>query len=50
MRAGPRERMISIMAGAGVAAIMFFSWLDPGLSVDRENHLNGGPRCRFFVI
>jgi hypothetical protein len=50
MRAATRERMISIMAGAGVAAIMFFSWLDPGLYADRKNRLNGGPRCRFFAI
>jgi hypothetical protein len=27
MRAGPRERMIRFMAGAGLAAIMLFSWL-----------------------
>ena len=50
MRAGTKERMISIMAEAGVAAIMFFSWRDPGLSVDRGNHLNGGPGCRSFAI
>ena len=50
MRAGPRERMIRIMAGAGLAAIMFFSWLDPGLYADRENRLNGGLRCRSFAI
>jgi hypothetical protein len=27
MRTGPRERMIRIMAGAGLAAIMLFSWI-----------------------
>ena len=50
MRTGPRERMIGIMAGAGVAALMLFSWLDPGLYADRGNRLNGGPRCRSFAI
>ena len=27
MRAATRERMISIMAGAGLAATMLFNWL-----------------------
>jgi hypothetical protein len=36
MRAGARERMISIMVGAGVAAIMLFGWLDPGLYAAEE--------------
>jgi hypothetical protein len=42
--------MIGIMAGAGVAAIMFFSWLDPGLYAGKGNHLNGDLICRFFAI
>jgi hypothetical protein len=50
MRAATRARMIRIMAEAGVAAIMFFSWPDPGLYADKGNHLNGGPRCCFFAI
>jgi hypothetical protein len=50
MRTGTRERMISIMAGASVAAIMFFSWLDPGLYAGSGNRLNGGLRCRSFAI
>jgi hypothetical protein len=50
MRAATRERMISIMAEAGVAAIMFFSWPDPGLYADKGNRLNGGPRCCSFAI
>jgi hypothetical protein len=47
---GPRERMIRIMAGAGLVAIMFFSWFDPGLYAGRGNRLNGGLRCRSFAI
>jgi hypothetical protein len=50
MRAGPRERMITIMAGAGLEAILFFSWLDTALYANRRNHLNGGPICRFLAI
>ena len=50
MRTDQRERMIRIMAGADLAAIMFFSWLDPGLYAGRGNRLNGGPRCRSFAI
>jgi hypothetical protein len=50
MRTGPRERMIGIMAGAGVAALMLFSWLDPGLYAGRGNHLNGDLICRSFAI
>jgi hypothetical protein len=50
MRAATRERMISIMAEAGVAAIMFFSWPDPGLYADKGNHLNGDLICRSFAI
>ena len=50
MSAGLRGRMIRIMAGAGLAALMLFSWLDPGLYADSGNHLNGGSRCRSFAI
>jgi hypothetical protein len=50
MRTATRERMIRIMAGAGLAALMLFSWLDPGLYADSGNHLNGGSRCRSFAI
>jgi hypothetical protein len=50
MSASPRGRMIRIMAGAGLAAIMFFSWLDPGLYADKGNRLNGGLRCRSIAI
>jgi hypothetical protein len=50
MKTGPRKRMISIMAAAGVAAILFFTWPDPGLYADTGNHLNGGPRCCSFAI
>jgi len=35
MRTATRERMIRIMAGAGLAALMLFSWLDPGLYAGR---------------
>jgi hypothetical protein len=40
MRAGPREGMIRIMAAAGLAAIMLFSWLgqaDAGTAVRAMN-------------
>ena len=50
MRAGRGERMIRIIAGAGVVAIMLFSWLDPGLYAGRGNHLNGDLICRSFAI
>jgi hypothetical protein len=42
--------MIRIMAGAGLVAILSFSWLDPGLYADRVNRPNGGPICRSFAI
>jgi hypothetical protein len=50
MRVGTRERVINIMAGAGVAAVMFSSWLDPGFCADRGNRPNGGPRWCSFAI
>jgi hypothetical protein len=50
MRTATRERLIGIMAVAGVVAIMFFSWLDSGLYADKGNCGNGGLRCRFFAI
>jgi hypothetical protein len=50
MRTATRERMIRIMAGAGLAALMLFSWLDPGLYAGRGNHLNGDLICRSFAI
>jgi hypothetical protein len=42
--------MIRIMAGAGPAALMLFSWLDQGLYACRGNHLNGDLICRSFAI
>ena len=50
MRAGTKDRITRIVAGAGLAAIMFFSWLDPGLYAGKGNRLNGGLRCRSFAI
>jgi hypothetical protein len=38
-----RERRNDLYHGrAGLAAIMFFSWLDPGLYADRGNQLEEG--------
>ncbi len=42
--------MIRIMSGAGLVALMIFSWLDPGWYADRGNHLNGDLICRSFAI
>ena len=50
MRAGTKDRITRIVAGAGLATIMFFSWLDTALYAGRENHLNGDLICRSFAI
>jgi hypothetical protein len=50
MRTCTKEIMSSVIAGAGVAAIMFFRWRDAGLYANRGNCLNGGTRCGSFAI
>jgi hypothetical protein len=44
MRAATRERMIRIMAGAGLVAILFFSWLGQAAAgartASRHQHRN----------